>query len=313
MRREPAATHDQVLQAGLQLFVMRPGGLAQAGGFEHGVTLAVLTYRSPNEKQRDEQGCVERIREDGRYMKQGKKGAQDLGAELQVQHHADRNNGEFQPRPRLAYDAVLVHASERLAIDPTNRKRIVMTEMKFAAEGSHDSLYIEVVTMRLWLIRHAVAVEADAFDGSDLDRPLTPAGRRVARAFFARLAFVRPPPERVISSAAVRARQTAELFCRAYGVPRPLLDDRLNPGARFKSIRAVVSEAMEATVSSVAIVGHEPDFSRAVSQWTSGGALDLAFKKCGLVELELRPGGPARLIMALPPDLVATARRPVHR
>lgn len=162
--------------------------------------------------------------------------------------------------------------------------------------------------MRLWLLRHAEAVEADAFDGDDLDRPLTPAGRRSAGIFFTRLAAVRVAPERVISSCAMRAHQTARLFCRAYGIPAPRLDRRLNPGASFKQLRAVVNESA-AEVRSVVLVGHEPDFSSAVSAWTSRGELDLAFKKGALVELEIRSGRHARLVMAVPPDLFARAIR----
>lgn len=157
--------------------------------------------------------------------------------------------------------------------------------------------------MKCWMIRHAVAVDADAFAGPDMERPLTAEGKRRARAAFARLAVLRDGPDVVITSAAVRARETAELLCRAYGRKEPVVDPRLNPGARTADIKKIVKEA-GGQAKLVALVGHEPDFSAAISQWTSGGLLDLAMKKGALVELEIGPTREARLLMAIPPDLL---------
>ncbi|HMO52479.1 MAG TPA: histidine phosphatase family protein [Kiritimatiellia bacterium] len=158
--------------------------------------------------------------------------------------------------------------------------------------------------MRLWLIRHAVAVEADAFDGDDLARPLTAEGRRTAQAAFSRLARLRRGPDVVVSSQAVRARETADAFCLAFGLRDYQRSECLNPGCRFKDIRKLVA-TFPARTKFAALIGHEPDFSKAVSRWTADGHLNVNLKKCALVELELRKNEPAELLMVLPPDVLA--------
>jgi phosphohistidine phosphatase len=157
---------------------------------------------------------------------------------------------------------------------------------------------------RIYFIRHAIAADREAFEGDDLARPLTDKGRRKARAIFARLADVRPAPDRVISSAATRARETAEIFCEAFKLSGPSIDEALNPGARPAAFRKLL-EALPAKTECVALVGHEPDFSLAISELTSGGALDLRLKKCGIVEIEWSPDNGGILLMALPPDVLS--------
>lgn len=158
----------------------------------------------------------------------------------------------------------------------------------------------------LWLVRHAVAVEADRFDGDDLARPLTPAGRRIARSTFARLAAARPAPDRVIASEAVRARQTADLFIRAFGLTGYAVDPALNPGARRRILRDLALAALAGT-RHVVLVGHEPDFTRAAAALLGAPDLDLKLEKAGLIELELDARRTFRLRALLPPDLLAGA------
>jgi phosphohistidine phosphatase len=157
--------------------------------------------------------------------------------------------------------------------------------------------------MKLWLIRHAEAVDAEKFFGGDLERPLTPAGRKSAQAAFTRLASLRRGPDVVISSCAVRALETARIFGLAFGIQKIEQTEGLNPGCRFKDIRNVVRK-LPKRIQFAALVGHEPDFSEAISRWTSDGQLGLILKKGGLVELEWNKGGTADLVMAIPPDIL---------
>lgn len=157
--------------------------------------------------------------------------------------------------------------------------------------------------MKLWLIRHAIAVEADEFPGDDLERPLTTGGRRSAKTAFSQLAKLRRGPDVIIASEAVRAWETARILGLIFGINEIRRDARLNPGCRFKDIRKVVA-SMPSSVQIAALVGHEPDFSTAVSRWTAHGELVMAFKKGGLVELELSDDGEATLLSLVPPDLL---------
>jgi phosphohistidine phosphatase SixA len=118
--------------------------------------------------------------------------------------------------------------------------------------------------MRLFLVRHAEAAPGEP----DELRPLTPAGRAVARDLGERLA-----PERldaVVSSPLLRARETAEQIARAAGLA-PEADERLAPGATAEDLKAAIAGRGDTVVA----VGHQPDCS-AMLLVLSGRELDFA-------------------------------------
>jgi len=107
--------------------------------------------------------------------------------------------------------------------------------------------------MRLFLVRHAEAAPGDP----DELRPLTPAGRLVARDLGERLAPEHP--DAVVSSPLLRARETAEQIARAAGLT-PEADERLAPGATADDLQAAVAGRGETVVA----IGHQPDCSAIV-------------------------------------------------
>jgi phosphohistidine phosphatase len=125
--------------------------------------------------------------------------------------------------------------------------------------------------MDLILWRHA-----DAEDGKpDLERKLTAKGRRQA-ARVAEWLLARLPAEfSVISSPAVRARQTAE----ALNVPVKTLK-QLAPGA---SIAAIAEAAgWPRARRTMIVVGHQPDLGRAAAYLLSGKAAEWHIEKGAL-------------------------------
>jgi phosphohistidine phosphatase SixA len=118
--------------------------------------------------------------------------------------------------------------------------------------------------MRLFLVRHAEAAPGEP----DELRPLTPAGRAVARDLGERLADARP--DAVVSSPLLRARDTAEQIARAAGLT-PTADERLAPGATAEDVQAAVADLGETVIA----VGHQPDCSAIVFALT-GRELDFA-------------------------------------
>jgi phosphohistidine phosphatase SixA len=118
--------------------------------------------------------------------------------------------------------------------------------------------------MRLFLVRHAEAAPGEP----DELRPLTPAGRAVARDLGERLASERL--DAVVSSPLLRARETAEQIARAAGLT-PEADERLAPGATAEDLKAVI----EGRGDTVVAVGHQPDCS-ALLLVLSGRELDFA-------------------------------------
>jgi phosphohistidine phosphatase SixA len=118
--------------------------------------------------------------------------------------------------------------------------------------------------MRLFLVRHAEAAPGEP----DELRPLTPAGRAVARDLGERLATEHL--DAVVSSPLLRARETAEQIARAAGLA-PEADDRLAPGATAEGLRAAIAGRGDTVVA----VGHQPDCS-AILLVLSGRELDFA-------------------------------------
>jgi len=107
--------------------------------------------------------------------------------------------------------------------------------------------------VRLFVVRHAEAAPGDP----DELRPLTDAGRAVARALGDRLAEY--GVDAVLSSPLLRARETAEAIARAAGHEAEP-DERLAPGADADLVREAVAGRGETVVT----VGHQPDCSEIV-------------------------------------------------
>ncbi|HEY8646899.1 MAG TPA: histidine phosphatase family protein [Gaiellaceae bacterium] len=118
--------------------------------------------------------------------------------------------------------------------------------------------------MRLFLVRHAEAAPGEP----DELRPLTPAGRTVARDLGKRLATEHP--DAVVSSPLLRARETAEQIARAAGLT-PEADERLAPGATAEDLKAAVASRGDTVVA----IGHQPDCS-AILLVLTGRELDFA-------------------------------------
>ena len=121
--------------------------------------------------------------------------------------------------------------------------------------------------MELILWRHA-----DAEDGTpDLARRLTKKGRKQAERVAEWLEEHLPKDYALISSPAVRARETAE----ALGKPR--IVEALAPGASVKEI--LQTAGWPGGDETVVLVGHQPDFGRAIAYLVSRRETDWTLKK----------------------------------
>jgi phosphohistidine phosphatase SixA len=127
--------------------------------------------------------------------------------------------------------------------------------------------------VRLFVVRHAEAAPGDP----DELRPLTDAGRTVARALGDRLAGL--GVDAILTSPLLRARETADAIARGVGLEAEP-DERLAPGATADSVRAAVTERGETVVA----VGHQPDCSEIVLALTGR---EQKFEPGGVFEVEL--------------------------
>lgn len=159
--------------------------------------------------------------------------------------------------------------------------------------------------MRLIVIRHARAKERDpAAWPDDTLRPLTKGGRRDFARLAARLPRWIQPPDVVLSSAWVRAWDTASILRHETGWPdavrEPTLETEGGPAAVEAIIRALSSRRDQ---GAVALVGHEPVLGQLLSKLLGGAALEL--RKGAVASLEVDPvAGHGVLRGLVPPEAV---------
>src|SRR5215813_7750959 len=156
--------------------------------------------------------------------------------------------------------------------------------------------------MKLLLLRHAIAVPADTSGIADEDRPLTSKGRKRFKRAARGLAEIVPTPDLLLVSPLLRARETAEIAEKAWGLkatPEPLL-----AGGTPEALLAAVAGHSKLNV--VVLVGHEPDLSQLLAHLIGGNGERLPFKKGGaaLVELDDDTTSSGRLIWFMPPRLL---------
>lgn len=141
--------------------------------------------------------------------------------------------------------------------------------------------------MELILWRHA-----DAEEGSpDLARCLTKKGRKQAGRVAGWLEKHLPKGYVLISSPAVRARETAEALAK------PQIVEALAPGASVKQI--LQAAGWPGGDGTVLVVGHQPDLGRTIAYLVSRREIDWTLKKGGL--WWLAPNGVRAVIS---PDLL---------
>ena len=130
------------------------------------------------------------------------------------------------------------------------------------------------MAQQLWLLRHGDAEPHGA--RQDADRRLTAKGEKQARTAGEALARLGLEFAAVYTSPRVRARDTANLAAKALKAD-PMVHQPLSAGFDASEARALL--AAQGDDARVLVVGHEPDFSQTVFDFT-GGRVDL--KKGGV-------------------------------
>lgn len=142
--------------------------------------------------------------------------------------------------------------------------------------------------MRLYLLRHGIA-EDSAPSGGDVARRLTQAGRSRMRTQAAGMRALGLTFEVILTSAAVRAAQTAEIVAAAWANgPAPRELDALAPGVPAAETLQALRPFLRRR--SVLAVGHEPGLSRLAALVLTGSSdgLRIRLKKGGLIALDVQ-------------------------
>lgn len=160
--------------------------------------------------------------------------------------------------------------------------------------------------MRLFIIRHAIAVERSP-DIPDDARPLTDEGRKRFRQAASGLARLFPKPDLLLTSPLLRARQTARIAARAWHVV--LTEEAALAGGSVAELESALGRLPAR--ATVALVGHEPQVSEFLAHLIGSSQADrLTFKKGGVAVVD-RPSGadaPGVLVAVLPPRVLRLSR-----
>ncbi len=147
------------------------------------------------------------------------------------------------------------------------------------------------MAQQLWLLRHGEAEPHDA--RPDDDRVLTDRGREQSRTAGRAMRVLQVHVHLAFTSPKVRARDTAALACAELGV-EPIEHEPLAGGFDGADALELLAAAPD---QRVLVVGHEPDFSQVVYDFT-GGRIDM--KKGGVAAVRM-DGTRGELIALLRP------------
>lgn len=153
--------------------------------------------------------------------------------------------------------------------------------------------------MRLVLVRHGLAVEADLHDGDDASRPLTAEGEKRTSRAARGLGRLGVRPVAILTSPCLRARETARLVARALGVERIEETTALLPGADPAELVGLLGTRRGAHEVELLAIGHAPHLDTFLAAVLAPGAAPFtALRKAGAAALDLefaRSGRPPRL------------------
>lgn len=153
--------------------------------------------------------------------------------------------------------------------------------------------------MRLYFLRHGIAEERRQ-DQPDETRQLTDEGRDEMRGVARGMAALDLKIGVILTSPLARALQTAEIAAHELRLqkrlrPEPLLASGCTAVELLRAVEDYPDDAR------ILLVGHEPDFSEAISTLIGGGALRVKKASLACVELYARAPGRGELRWFLTP------------
>jgi len=160
--------------------------------------------------------------------------------------------------------------------------------------------------MELILLRHGKAAPHGHPLG-DAARELVEKGHHQARRAAALLMAADRLPQIVLTSPLVRARETAETFCEAAGIPGPVVQPWLACGMHPELAASELCAFRD--FARVAIVGHEPDFSELAAWLIQARGHAIEVKKGALAGIVFHPPSrDGRLAFLVPPALAGAGQ-----
>jgi phosphohistidine phosphatase len=180
--------------------------------------------------------------------------------------------------------------------------------------------------MYLYLIRHGIAediasmtpADKDVYNHSQIERDelrsLTKVGRKKIAQVADRLARLDVTFDLIVTSPLVRARQTAEILTDKQLSDRLEVCDDLKPIGNLPAwLMLWQARTFDRPISTLAIVGHEPNLSHWAELFVFGKVVDrLVLKKGGIIGLKFDDDrlaiGTAQLMCLLPPKYLVDSK-----
>jgi phosphohistidine phosphatase len=167
--------------------------------------------------------------------------------------------------------------------------------------------------MDLYVIRHADALPlGQAGVTEDEERPLSEAGKAQSRALAAALRKLGVHLRLLLTSPAVRARQTAEEMNAVWSGDGPTLQvcEALAMGVRARKLARAIGDL---TGEAVGLVGHQPDLSQFAAWLIGSRRAQLDFAKSGVARIRCPEGpfkGGGTLTWLLTPEWIEAVGKP---
>jgi phosphohistidine phosphatase len=142
--------------------------------------------------------------------------------------------------------------------------------------------------MKLYILRHAEAVDHDDPKFKDADRPLTPKGIERTRLLAHVLRQMEIGFDVILTSPLLRAKDTAEILERGLRLHDAVqASEHLKPGGSVDRLIDQIN-SLKPAPDAVVLVGHEPFLSGLISTLCTGGSgLVVTLKKGALCRMEV--------------------------
>src|SRR6266545_3066929 len=162
----------------------------------------------------------------------------------------------------------------------------------------------------LYVIRHGLAEDRGDAWPDDAKRPLSEDGIARMRKAARGLDRLGVTIDVVLTSALVRAKQTAELVAGGLNPRPPLVTvDSLAPGGTYQDLVADLEKQAKRT--RIALVGHEPGIGEFAARLI-GSRHPIEFKKGAICRIDLDaipPSGPGDIRWMLTPKILRSIRK----
>ena len=157
--------------------------------------------------------------------------------------------------------------------------------------------------MKLYIVRHAIAVPRGSPLINDSERMLTEEGTVKMEQIAAALCRLNYKPGFILSSPFARARQTAEILLHAFGKePEMKILPALAPSGTRQELYHAISSIFKKQIPGLMIVGHQPSLGEIAGEIAFGSSENyIELKKGGVcvIEIESLWGTPRGTLTAL--------------